>query len=60
MDTQHATSCKKGEFITIRQNDLRDLTAKLLTELCKDVDIKPQLLPVTGEKFNNRTAKNGN
>ena len=39
MDIQHAMSCKKGGFITIRHNDLRDLTANLLTELCKDVDI---------------------
>ena len=39
VDIQHAMSCKKGGFITIRHNDLRDLTANLLTELCKDVDI---------------------
>ena len=50
MNIQHAMSCKKGgEFITIRHNDLCDLTANLLTEVCKDVDIEPQLLPVTGE-----------
>ena len=30
MDTQHAMSCKKGGFITIIHNDLRDLTANLL------------------------------
>ena len=49
-------SCKKGGFITIRHNDLRDLNANLLTEVCKDVDIEPHLLPVTGETFDNRTA----
>ena len=49
MDIQHAKSCKKGRFITGTHNNLRDLSAKLLTELCKDVDIKPQILPVTGE-----------
>ena len=53
MDIQHAMSCKKGGFITIRHNDLCDLTANLLTEVCKDIDIEPQLLPVTGETFNN-------
>ena len=37
-------SCKKGGFIAIRHNDLRDLTVNLLTELCKDVNIEPQLL----------------
>ena len=53
-------SCKKGGFITIRHNDLRDLTANLLTEVCKDVDIEPQLLPVTGETFENRTTNISN
>ena len=56
MDIQHAMSCKKGSFITIRHNDLLDLTANLLTEVCKVADIEPQLLPVTGETFNSRTA----
>ena len=61
MNIQHAMSCKKGgEFITIRHNDLCDLTANLLTEVCKDIDIEPQLLPVTGETFNNRTANTSN
>ena len=50
MDIQHSImGCKKGGFITIRHNDLRDLIANLLTEVCKDADIEPQLLPVTVE-----------
>ena len=49
MEIQHAMSCKKEGFITIRHNDLRDLTANLLTEVCKDSDVEPQLLPVTVE-----------
>ena len=52
-------SCKK-DFITIRHNDLRDLTANLLTEVCKDVYVEPQLLAATGETFNNGTANNSN
>ena len=60
MGIQHTMNCKKGGFITIRHNDLRDLTANLLTEVCKDVDIEPQLLPVTGETFNNRTTNTSN
>ena len=58
MDIQHTISCKKGGFITIKHNDLRDLTANL--EVCKDVDIEPQLLLVTGETFDNRTANTSN
>ena len=56
MDIQHAMSCKKGGFITIRNNDIRDLTANLLTEVSEDVDVEPQILPITGEKFINQTA----
>ena len=29
---QHAMICEKGRFITIRHNDLRDLTTSLVTE----------------------------
>ena len=43
MDIQHAMSCKKGGFITIRHNDLRDLTANLLTEVCKGVNTEPTI-----------------
>ena len=60
MTIQHAMSCKKGGFSTIRHNDLRDLITNLLTVVCKDVDIEPQLLPVTGETFDNRTANTSN
>ena len=53
-------SCKKGGFITIKYNNLCDLTANLLTEVRKDIDIEPQLLPVTGKKFSNRTSSTSN
>ena len=43
MDIQRAMSCKRGGLIAIRHNDLRDLTGNLLTEVCKDVDIEPQI-----------------
>ena len=56
MDAQHAMSCKRGEFVTIRYNDLRDLTANVLSNLRNDVDIESKLLPVTGENFSNRTT----
>ena len=55
MDVQHVMSCKRG-FVTLRHNDLRDLTANLLSNGCSDVEIEQKLLPVTGENFWNRTA----
>lgn len=60
MDIGHAISCKKAGFITIRHNDLCDFTACLLTEVCEDVDIEPQLLSVTGDTFDNQTDNTSN
>ena len=52
---QHALSCKNGGFVTLRHNILRDKTASLLTEVCKDVKIEPQLHTLTGETINTAT-----
>ena len=46
---EHALSCKKGGFVSMRHNHLRNITAKLLGECCKDVRIEPTLQPLTGE-----------
>ena len=50
-DVQHSMSCKKGGFVTHRHNELRDITAKLLSEVCKDVEVEPLLTTLTGEAF---------
>lgn len=49
-------SFKKGEFINIRHNNLRNFTAKLLSELCHDVHVEPTLLPLTGERMEQRSV----
>ena len=46
---EHALSCPKGGFPSIRHNEIWDLTANLLTEVCSDVCIEPDLQPITGE-----------
>ena len=48
---EHAFTCPKGGFPSIRHNEIRDLTAGLLTEVCHEVEVEPNLQPVTGEKF---------
>ena len=53
---QHALSCKKGGFVTIRHNQIRNITAKLLNEICSDVQLEPQLQKLSGEQFEARTA----
>ena len=44
----------------MRQSDLRDLTANMLSEVCKDIEVKPKLAPLTGEELDSRTAKTTN
>ena len=53
-------SCKKGGFINIRQNDVKDFTAKLLSEMDHHVQVEPTLLPLTGERMEHRTATETN
>ena len=52
----HALNCKYGGFPSIRHNELRDITADLLTEVCHNVLIEPPLQPITGESFNHKSA----
>ena len=46
---EHSLSCPKGGFPSIRHNEIKDLTANLLTEVCSDVCIEPSLQPLSGE-----------
>ena len=48
---EHAFTCPKGGFPSIRRNEIHDLMAGLLTEVCHEVEAEPHLQPVTGEKF---------
>ena len=59
-DLQHSMSCKKGGFVTTRHNNLRDLTAKILSEVCNGTEIEPKLLPLSREDLSNRTANRSN
>ena len=53
---EHTLSCAKGGFPLIRHNEIRDLTATLLTEVCNDVCTEPELQPVTDEELIGATA----
>ena len=48
---QHALSCLKRGLVITRHNELRNLTAEMLGETCKNVVIDPLLTPLTGEEF---------
>ena len=49
--------CKKGGFISLRHNDLRDITYELLSEVCKGVENEPMLQPLTGETLKYQAVK---
>ena len=53
---EHALSCNRGGFPTIRHNEIRNLTATLLTEVCHDVCIEPELQPVPAEALSGASA----
>ena len=56
--TTHVFSCSRGAFPTIRHDQICDLTAQLLTEVCPSVEVEPPLhwQPLSGESFHHRSA----
>ena len=49
-------NCPCGGFPSIRHNELRNITAQYLSEVCHNVSIEPTLQQVTTEQFRHRTA----
>ena len=54
--SDHAMICKKGGFVSLRHNEVRDITGEMLNEVCKDVTLEPELIPLTGEKLKYKTS----
>ena len=52
----HVMTCKRGGFTILRHNEIRDMTAKLLSEVCHNVATEPPLQPLSGETFTHRSA----
>ena len=46
--------CKNGGFDSNRHNEVRDLEATVLLEVCKDVSIEPLLQPLTSKHYRHR------
>ena len=55
-DVNHALSCKRGGFVTLRHNEVRNITANLLNEVCNDVKIEPMLAELDGERIHETTG----
>ena len=52
----HALNCKRGGFVHMRHDNLRDFNAKLLSKVQKDVETEPSLIPIVGENINGNSA----
>ena len=50
-DSDHAMQCSLGGYVIRRHNGVRDLFAKLLSVVAHEVQIEPQLQPLTGESL---------
>ena len=55
-NVDHALSCPRGGYVISRHNEVRDVTASLLGEAVKHVEIEPALQPLDDEIMSNRTA----
>ena len=53
---EHALSCPKGGFPSLRDNEVCDLTANVLSEVCNNVVTEPHLQPLSGETLQYKTA----
>ena len=56
VSVEHAPSCARGAFPMIRHNEICNLTATLLTEVCHDVCIEPELQPISNEILTGASA----
>ena len=53
---EYVFSCSCGGFPTLRHNDIRDISASMLAEVCYNECVEPELQPLTGEKMQHKTA----
>ena len=56
LSVENALNCFHGGFPSIRHNELRNITAELLSEVCHNVDTELSLQLITDEHLIHRTA----
>ena len=54
--TDHAMVCPHGGMTIRRHNEIRDITADWLSEVCSETEKEPELQPVTGESIHPQSA----
>ena len=53
----HIFVCKKGGYVNMRHNAVRDMEAKLMRKVCSDVKVEPMLIPTDAERATCTTAE---
>ena len=53
---EHALTCRKGGYVTMRHDEVRDLLASLLSETCHNVSCEPELQPLNETPLHTRGA----
>ena len=53
---EHAPSCSRGGFPSVRHNEIRYTTATLFTEVCNDVCVEPDLQPLMSDHLRGASA----
>ena len=51
LNVEHALTCPTGGLPMLRHNDISDLTADLMTEVCNNVCTEPELQPLSGKNL---------
>ena len=51
---EHALSCARGIFSTLRHNEIRDLTTSMLSEVYTNVSVQPSLQELSGKTLSGR------
>ena len=55
-ELHHTVKLDTGGFPSIRHDEVRDLTASMLRNVCHDVCVEPNLQPLSGEVIVHQTA----
>ena len=59
-DVDHTLTCKKGGYVSMRHNSIRDCEANFLRQVCRDVRTEPELLPTRPEYLNQQANSQQN
>ena len=55
----HALTSKKGDFISARHDEVRNVLTIQLNKVCNNVQVEPNLIPPDNEHFHLRSATTG-